>query len=508
MWQRHWLSALVLTGAASGLIGCSKSDSSSQSEANPTPNAAAAQMNIAGPLPVVLGPDTIQAEIDKAGAGVKLVPLDLSSVGLPLTLEAPEGAKVERDPRELLPRRDSVDVEITAGDHFALRIRLGKHPFDQKRQQLAGQKVLVNTKDLLLSASMLLLDERCEFARHVVAGLQDYTIENVDPLLGRQINHSQADCLLMLKCIGTLAPRMAPPADPVAALQQFHAALVKGADGQVVNLTLDPRQTTDATLALLAKLPALERLILHRCPITDDGLARLAGLTRLKELNLADCPITDAGLSSMSKLTNLEKLNLASSFGDSPQIKGHGLTALAGLTKLQVLVLDKNLIDDAGLSALQNLKGLRELYLEQTRVLGPGLASLRGLSNLKVLSLNETKIADAGLEGLQGVAGLEVLNLRGSLVRGDGIKHLNGLKNLHTLNLGNTPMSDAGLANLTGLSELQRLILEGTEVSDAGLTTLEGMKRLKRVALAGTKVTQAGADNLKKALPGVEVVLK
>jgi Leucine-rich repeat (LRR) protein len=507
MCQRHWTNALVLAAAASGLIGgCGKSDNPSPAEANPAPNSAV-QMNISSPLPVVLGPDTIQAEIDKAGDGVKLVKLDLSAVGLPLTLDAPEGAKVEHDPRELL-RRDSVDVEVTAGDHFAIRIRLGKHPFDQKRQQLAGQKVLVNTKDLLLSASMLLLDERCEFARHIVAGLQDYTIENVDPLLGRQVNHSQADCLLMLKCAGTLAPRTPPPADPVAALQQCNATLVKGSDGQVVNVTLDPRQTTDATLAVAAKLPALERLILHRCAITDKGLAHLAGLTRLKELSLADCPITDAGLSSLSRLTNLEVLNLASSFGDSPQIKGHGLAALAGMTKLQVLVLDKNLVDDAGLSALHNLKGLRELYLEQTRVVGPGLASLCGLSNLKVLSLNETKIADAGLEGLHGVSSLEVLNLRGSLVRGEGIKHLHGLKTLHTLNLGNTPLTDAGLASLTGLAGLKRLILEGTEISDAGLASLEALKGLKRVALAGTKATEAGADKLKKALPGVEVTLK
>src|SRR5690348_15312409 len=166
MWRRHGLRALILVWAASGLLGCGKSESPSQSEANPTPNAAAAQMNISGPQPVVLGADTLQAEIDKAGDGVKLVPLDLSSVGLPLTLDAPEGAKVERDPRELLLRRDSVSVEVNAGDHFAIRIRLGKRPFDHKRQQLAGQKVLVNTKDLVLSTSMLLLDERCEFARH------------------------------------------------------------------------------------------------------------------------------------------------------------------------------------------------------------------------------------------------------------------------------------------------------------------------------------------------------
>jgi hypothetical protein len=203
MYTRHGMNALVLAAAMCGLlVGCGKSDTPSPTGAIPAPKAAA-QINISGALPVVLGADTIQAEIDKTGDGVKLVKFDLRSVGLPLTLEAPEGAKVKR---ELPLRRDSVDVEINAGDHFAIRIRPGKQPFEQRRQQLAGQKVLVDTPDLILSSAMLLLDERCEFARHVVVGLQDYSIENVAPLLGRQINHSEADCLLMLKCIDTLAP--------------------------------------------------------------------------------------------------------------------------------------------------------------------------------------------------------------------------------------------------------------------------------------------------------------
>ena len=202
MCQRPWTNALVLAAAAIGLIaGCGKNETPLPAGAIPAPKAAALQINISGALPVVLGSDTIQAEIDKAGDGVKFVKLDLSSVGLPLTLDVPEGGKVKRG---LSPRRDAEDIEISACDHFAIRIRPGKHAFEQKRQQLAGQKVLVNTNDLILSSAMLLLDERCEFARHVVVGLQDYTIENVAPLLGRQINHSQADCLLMLKCIGTL----------------------------------------------------------------------------------------------------------------------------------------------------------------------------------------------------------------------------------------------------------------------------------------------------------------
>ncbi len=100
MWQRHWTSTLVLAAAASGLIGgCGKSDKPASSATNSTPNAASVQMNIAGAPAAVLSADNLQSEIDKAGAGVKLVKLDLGSVGLPLTLDAPEGAKAERDPR-------------------------------------------------------------------------------------------------------------------------------------------------------------------------------------------------------------------------------------------------------------------------------------------------------------------------------------------------------------------------------------------------------------------------
>jgi hypothetical protein len=200
MGQRTYWSALVLAGTASSLIGCGKADSPPQTEANPAPNAAV-QMNISGSLPVVLDSDNIQTEIDKAGAGVRLVKLDLNSAGLPLTLDAPEGAKAQVD---------FGDVEVNAGDHFALRIRRGKRSFDQKRRELAEQKVLVNDKDLIVAVSLLLLEERYEFVRHVIVGLQDYSIENVDPLFGRQVHHSQADCLLMLKCIGTLASKTRP----------------------------------------------------------------------------------------------------------------------------------------------------------------------------------------------------------------------------------------------------------------------------------------------------------
>src|SRR5690348_13851847 len=116
MRQRRWIRAFVLAGTVGlPICGCSKTDNAPSVGASANPKTSV-QMNISGEQPVVLGPDTIQAEIDKAGSGVNLVTLDLSSVGLPLTLDVPEGAKANRVPRGLSLRADSVDVEISAGD--------------------------------------------------------------------------------------------------------------------------------------------------------------------------------------------------------------------------------------------------------------------------------------------------------------------------------------------------------------------------------------------------------
>ncbi len=360
MWRRHILCALALTLGC--ILGCSKSDT-------PTPNpGSAVQMSLPSGNQPDLAADNIQAEIDKAGAGVTLIKLDLSSAGLPLTMDAPAGAKVQKD---------RFDIQVVAGDHFAIRLELGKRRLERRRQQMASQKVLVNQKDLVVAESALLLDARCEFARHLIVGHQDYCVENVDPIFGKQVNHSQADCLLMLKCMATLAPKTPLPDDPAAALQQIGAKIDKGASGSVSAVRFDDPRATDATLAVVAKLSSLERLDVHRCPITDEGLAYLAGLTALKELNLSDCEFTDAGLSALSGLTSLEQLNLASSFGDSPQIKGPGLAALGGMTKLQVLVLDKNLVDDAALEHLIKLKGLKRVALMRTKVTKAGADKLK-----------------------------------------------------------------------------------------------------------------------------------
>ncbi len=81
-------------------------------------------------------------------------------------------------------------------------------------------------------------------------------------------------------------------------------------EGEVVAVDLGATQVTDADLAHLLGLTALENLRLVGTEVTDAGLVHLAGLTTLENLILADTPITDAGLAHLTGLTELRDLNL------------------------------------------------------------------------------------------------------------------------------------------------------------------------------------------------------
>jgi Leucine-rich repeat (LRR) protein len=59
--------------------------------------------------------------------------------------------------------------------------------------------------------------------------------------------------------------------------------------------------------------------------------------------------------------------------------------------------------------------------------------------------------------------------------------------------------------HLQGLTRLKRLDLNDTQISDAGLTHLQGLTRLERLDLHGTQVSDAGVNELRKALPHVDI---
>ena len=82
---------------------------------------------------------------------------------------------------------------------------------------------------------------------------------------------------------------------------------------------------------------------------------------------------------------------------------------------------------------------------------------------------------------------------------------LQGMDNLTRLHLENNPISDEGIKVIQGMPHLESLNLYGTQVTKEVLETLKTLPSLKKVFLWQTNVSQEEAEQIREALPEVEV---
>ena len=175
---------------------------------------------------------------------------------------------------------------------------------------------------------------------------------------------------------------------------------------------------TDAGLAHVGKLAALEDLRIGESRITDDGLAELKGLS-LRRLDLEKGTITGAGLRHVD-VTRLEELT----FEEAPRADDAALEALRGAKALRRLNLEETAVTDAGMACLAECRALEWLDIDHTRVTDAGIAHLAGLPNLKTLSIDDTFVTDAAVEHLARMRGLRRLTAEDTKITEDGLARL------------------------------------------------------------------------------------
>jgi hypothetical protein len=99
------------------------------------------------------------------------------------------------------------------------------------------------------------------------------------------------------------------------------------------------------------------------------------------------------------------------------------------------------------------------------------------------------------------------LRLSQQPVSDSDIKKLSALKNITRLNLEKTAITDLALNDIKNLPNLEQINLYGTNITDNGLLELANCAHLKVVFLWQTKTTAKGIEQLKRALPNVQVEL-
>jgi hypothetical protein len=190
-------------------------------------------------------------------------------------------------------------------------------------------------------------------------------------------------------------------------------------------------------------------------------------------------PTNGAGLTHIGRLSSLQELYAYDTESPTPC---DGLTQLAGLKGLSVLILGDSLCSSTGLTQIAGHAGLTQLEIGGDGVTDAGLIHVAGIKGLQQLSIHKSRVTGPGLASLERLSSLTFLDLQDSAGMGDG-----------------------GAEYLKNLSTIQTLGLAGTNVSDVGLAHLNGLKRLGRLVV-GRGVTNAGITAFRQARPTIEVI--
>ena len=190
---------------------------------------------------------------------------------------------------------------------------------------------------------------------------------------------------------------------------------------EVSAVTIYNPQVTDATIALIARLPKIEYLTLGSPNITDDGLVHFAGMHNLETLELYSNNLTGADLVHLAGLKRFKKLTFS---GRTTDVFLEQISKLNDLEFLQFFGTAQ--ITDRGLAHIAKLHKLKSLRFEFKQVLAvgedyvritdEGLVNLHGLKNLEILILNTTQVTQTGIDDLQKALPIRKFSWNGSRV--------------------------------------------------------------------------------------------
>ena len=211
----------------------------------------------------------------------------------------------------------------------------------------------------------------------------------------------------------------------------------------------------------------------------------------LEELNLWHRSIiSDTGLQSLGDLQFLRVLSLPGS-----RIRGHGLSKLRKVNKIEQLDLSETNLDDDGLESVGALTSLVHLNLSGSNVTDVGMTSLRRLNQLESLDLRKTKISADGLKHLVDLPRLEIVNVPDTISGDEIVAALNGAVSLESFNISRG-FSDWGLERLTAFDRVTKVALVGPGFTHSGLAKLSELPFFTELSLSDVTITSEMANSI------------
>ncbi|MGE3313856.1 MAG: leucine-rich repeat domain-containing protein [Planctomycetaceae bacterium] len=147
---------------------------------------------------------------------------------------------------------------------------------------------------------------------------------------------------------------------------------------------------------------------------------------------------------------------------------------------------------DSDMSLLDRCRSLEHLALLNTAISNASLAHIGQHSKLRILEIGFNTIDDSEFHRLAPLLELRVLNLSDTQVGDDSTKTIARFLQLEHLQLGTTAVTDAGLAELVSLRSLKALRIGNPDVTDAGMKSIAQLESLEFLSLENTTITGAG----------------
>ena len=159
----------------------------------------------------IKGAAAAAAMIDKAGAGVKLVPVEFTLAGVAVTMMAPEGATA---------KKAEAEVQVRGGSKFSLNIKPGRCNLPGAEKYWLADREAPTASFVIVIDNLVLRTLRVKrdgIWKTQPAFVANATLGHVDVRMFDRGDEafSQDDCLLTLRCAKTLAlkPGYQPPKD-------------------------------------------------------------------------------------------------------------------------------------------------------------------------------------------------------------------------------------------------------------------------------------------------------
>lgn len=237
--------------------------------------------------------------------------------------------------------------------------------------------------------------------------------------LKKQVALQDAHALRRKKIVSELQPVLPSERGALLVLQEEDRALhFKIEDGHVTGLFVTAQSSVRSIVQALGALNALKSFSLFDRLFSEEIAAALPRMPGLRELACNSCTVDEKVFVHIGKLKRLEVL----SFGQSDRVSDFAMTWISQLTNLTSLTVTKDfyprpenwrelVLSEQGIARVAALKQLTSLDFHGQDAGDRNAAVIAGLPRLERLMLSGGDFTDVGLAELRRLTNLTMLHL-------------------------------------------------------------------------------------------------